>query len=214
MTDLTKIVSILALTATSAFAGQSEYGFDFRCAEIEGRAFMQAVVDSGDARAHCLAGAGFLKEARGALRDNPGYAHRRLANALTAMFDDDAQAYADLLSEANAGSGEAAFWLMAAPNPSFARALSAPSRGRAVDYFAAAPGWAKTRFAVPIAEKLIAANDHRNALALAESLDAETDGGDAHARASLSRFINARIIESRGAWSEGGQGLRRRRCAA
>ena len=202
MPDLIKIVSFLALAATSAFASESEYGFNYRCAEIEGRAFMQAVVESGNARAHCLAGAGFLKEARGALRDNPGYTHPRLANALTAMFDGDPDSYASLLSDANAGSAEAAFWLLAAPNGEFARALNASSRSGAVDYFLTAPNWTKMRFALPVAEKLIAANDFRNALALAENLGATTDENGAQDRASLSRFINARILESRGAWSE------------
>ena len=204
--DLNKILPILASVATLAFGWNAKaaeaYGFDFACAELEGQAFMRAVVDSGDKRAHCLAGAGLLKEAQGALRQPSAYRHDGLQQALQLLLTVDDGAHEALSPVAQAGSVQAAFLLLAAAEGNKAPSLNPNVRRSAVEYFETTPQWMQTRFALVIADRLILAADHRSALRLAEALKGDNDEAAASEELNLSRFIKARVLESRGAWRE------------
>ena len=209
--DLNKILPILASVATLAFGWSAKaaeaYGFDFGCAELEGQAFMRAVVDSGDKRAHCLAGAGLLKEAQGALRHHAAYRHDGLQKALHLLLTVDDEAHEALSPVAQAGSVQAAFLLLAAAEGNKAPSLNPNVRRSAVEYFETTPQWMQNRFALVIADRLILAADHRGALRLAEALKTDHDetghdGAAATEGLNLSRFIKARVLESRGAWRE------------
>ena len=204
--DLNKILPILGSVATIAFGWNAKaadgYGFDFGCAELEGQAFMRAVVDSGDKRAHCLAGAGLLKEAQGALRQHSAYRHDGLQMALQLLLTVDDRAHEALLPVAQAGSVQAAFLLLAAAEGNKEPLLDPGVRRSAVEYFETTPRWMQNRFALLIADRLILAADHRSALRLAEALKTDDDSAAASAGLNLSRFIKARVLESRGAWRE------------
>lgn len=204
--DLNKILPILASVATLAFGWTAKaadaYGFDFGCAELEGQAFMRAVVDSGDKRAHCLAGAGLLKEAQGALRQQSAYRHDGLQKALQLLLTVDDRAHEALLPVAQAGSVQAAFLLLAAAEGNREPSLNPGVRRSAVEYFETTPRWMQNRFALLVADRLILAADHRSALRLAEALKSDADGAAAAEGLNLSRFIKARVLESRGAWRE------------
>jgi len=212
--NLNKILPFLAVVAMHASGWSARaadaYGFDFGCAALEGEAFMRAVVDSGEKRAHCLAGAGLLKEARGALGPSTGYRNEPLYNALQILLTRDDETYEALLPVARAGSVQAAFLLLAASEDNPSPALSAPVRRSAVAYFETTPQWMKNRVALRIADRLLAAGDHHAALRLAEAVKEDPAGGaealeaarDEARGLNLSRFIKARVLESRGAWRE------------
>ena len=213
--DLFKILPISALAATlllKPVAIASDYGFDAGCAALEGRAFMLAVANSGEQRAHCLAGAGFLKEARAALRNEPFYGHRNLEHALNILLGANEGSFASLLAAAENGSGEAAFLLLASAEGNPLPPLSAAARQDAVSHFADTPGWMQERFAFRIVERLMQANDHHAVLTLADALLVEPDetaseGDAANAdivrdNAAMASFFRARVLESRGAWRE------------
>ena len=213
--DLFKILPIAALVATLSLkpvAVASDYGFDAGCAALDGRAFMLAVAQGGEQRAHCLAGAGFLKEARTALRDEAFYGHRNLEHALNILLGVNEVSFAALSQAAESGSGEAAFLLLASADSNPAPPLSAAARRRAVSHFAETPPWMQERYALRIVERLMQANDHHAVLTLSDALlaasdEAVSEGGAAppgglRDKAAMASFFRARVLESRGAWRE------------
>lgn len=201
MCYLSKIVAIVIAAAFAAPAPARAGIMDFDCAYLEGNEFLKAAGRSAPDRAACLAGAGFLEEARGALRERPAREKTVLRDVIALLLGDAAPGRDHLIAAAW-GSPEAAFWLLAAETAPRRDVLDSRARNRATAFFIGAPDWVKARYGVPFAASLIALDDSANALQAADALDLSSGEARKAAFANPANFIRGAVYQDQGAVKE------------